>query len=352
VLWQGGTSLTYSNLNTANGYQVPGTTTDGTELRITAYYPGEGNWGYFENRLQGLLVQKTVQALVSASGDLSYSNWQPAGVIISNTFTKYDGTDGFNIATYYDGGTIATSDLPYGTDCVVFTFRPTTSENVAINRGSNWVIYSVDNKTITTTNAITQYGSYEIGDGFIVLWAVMPGTKVIICPGGPLGSGALDWMDLQVMSGALAPAPLSSTPASADASSLYEGAYTDVISVNVMLKNQTVADLESVDTTPLAFSDFGAINDIIIASIDLGSFGTIFESIASSPISDLGNLTFYNNVNMDILVIPSTGILALGNVVDSVTTITVVGSVADGTDLIQSLGSVVEIVDGDFSSKT
>jgi len=239
--------------------------------------PPDAGWGYYDGigGLQGLLIQRNLTLLLSASSEPIYSNWLSAGINIQVTYIRYDQKPGYTITTIYNGGFISSGNTPYGTDCVIFLFRPSPSTtSITMQRGEDSITVDFPSNAVMATSKITNYGFNAIGDGFFMLWATMTGTSVKVYPGGTTGIGSVDWLQLQILKGCQYPAPIGSTSASIDAIESNFGDSFYVTSVITQLINQPYIDLGIIADEVFFGSDLGYIHDTPNNLIDLGTVET------------------------------------------------------------------------------
>jgi hypothetical protein len=110
-----------------------------------------------------------------------------------------DSEKGFTVTTKFAGAFVYTLSVGSGTDCVSLGYHPHSNQVVRISRGTQWVQASISGGVVTVsaeTSVGTQYGCYLMGAGYYVLWAVLTGDVVKVCPGYDV-VGSIDWLYLQ-----------------------------------------------------------------------------------------------------------------------------------------------------------
>lgn len=286
VGWSTGMSLQYSGLTVVGGYDVPSTHNSLLSLSL----PFNIDWGYASG--EGLLMQRSLTQLLSSSGDPLSSNWGLYGVNVVRTFTRYDGDLGCTVTNLYEDGTVVSSVIATGTDCVMFAFRPGTSGAVMLSRGNDSIMLTIDTMALTPSEFVTNYGVYPIGAGFYVLWAVMTGSFVTVTPCVD-GFGSIDWLDCQVLQGSNYPAPVPSTGPSIDAVELDPGDFTQANSLVTQIEYQQAVDFGFVPQTVELAADFGFVTSPPAHLLDAGVMsGTIIDQLLGQEAIDLGGITF------------------------------------------------------------
>jgi hypothetical protein len=322
VYWKPTITLINSGLGINSGYDVPSTNPINNAWTLTYSQDGNINWGMFQESNYGVLIEKTLTLLLNSSGDPSSSSWVQSGIILTDTFTRYDTNQGYTVSTIYAGGSVTSANPPAGTDCVVLTFRPKNTTNVVFTRGVDSVSIDIASMTISVTTGVVSSGIYPIGSGFYVAWAVMTGDVVSVYPGGITGSGAIDWLDFQIIQGALFPSPIPSSNPIPDASDRGLGPFWNVSSTVAELINQGAIDFGGLYEEVEQEFDVGRLIDASIAVVDLGVVPTtIIDQLIETVAVDLGSLVVSQTSSLDnFLNIGTTGTLNLGSVTDNTIT--------------------------------
>jgi hypothetical protein len=350
IYWKPSIPIANSGFSLGGGYDVPSTNPVDSVETVTLSRPFNITYSFSFTSYEGALIAKTLTLELNSSGDPSSSSWIQSGVILTETFTRYDDNEfGFTVTTVYNGGSITSGAPPAGTDVVMLTFRPNNTENVVYMRGPDSVSIDIASMTQSVTSGVGDNGIYPIGSGFWVSWAVMTGDVITVFPGGITGSGAIDWLDFQIIQGATFPAPIPSTNPNPISSDRGLGPFFNISSPIAELVNKGAIDFGGLfDEVEQSF-DLGRIQDSSIATIDLGSVPTtIIDQLQQTFAVDLGGLVVSQTSALgNFLNIGSSGALSLGSVADSTITASFnLGSVADQTQsaLPLFLGLVSSIV--------
>jgi hypothetical protein len=267
IVWTEGYQPSVQKFSYENFYDVPDTQIGEVCLSLQ---PND-TWGYWSTPQNYLLAAKNVTLLVSSSGNPLTSNWIAYGMKIFPNFNRYDGFPGYNVASLYPGGSVASGNITAIAGCVIFIFRPTNGTAIfTISRGADTITVNISTQIVTATSGVTNSGLYQLGSGFWVLWGVMSGGIIEIFPGGINGSGSFDWLDFQVVAETSYPTPIPSTMPTLDAVYYLPQSFLQFNSILQQLLYQPDVDFGFVDDSVIYALDLGSIADSVTIFIDAG----------------------------------------------------------------------------------